>query len=224
MQTYHKIQSIFYRDPETNHKTFIGGKFSVDAFETLQDVPWDFTEKIDGTNIRIGWDDVDLKVKIGGRSNNAQLPGQLRIHLEELFTPKYCAESLNGSVILVGEGYGGKIQKGSGYREDQSFILFDVLVPAYEDAPMGIWLAREAVESIGTALNIPVVPIIHTGPLLDGLDLVKGGMRSLVAESDIQAEGVVARPTVELRDRMGRRIITKIKVKDFPGKNNGPQT
>ena len=28
-------------------------------------------------------------------------------------------------------------------------------------------------------------------------------------------EGVVARPIIELKDRMGKRVITKIKVKDF---------
>ena len=30
-----------------------------------------------------------------------------------------------------------------------------------------------------------------------------------------KAEGIVARPTVELRTRSGKRIITKIKHKDF---------
>ena len=217
MKLYHKIQSIFYRDPENNYKTFIDGKFSVDAFETLQDVPWDFTEKIDGTNIRIGWDNVAKTVTFGGRSDNAQLPGQLRIYMENYFTPESLNDYLTGPVTLLGEGYGGKIQKGSGYREDQAFILFDVFVEPYADAPLGLFLGREAVESIAATSGIPVVPIIHTGPLLDGLDLVRNGMESLVAEQEYYvAEGVVARPCTELRDHMGRRIITKIKVKDFP--------
>jgi len=32
---------------------------------------------------------------------------------------------------------------------------------------------------------------------------------------DFQAEGIVARPGVELFDRAGRRIITKLKCRDF---------
>lgn len=35
---------------------------------------------------------------------------------------------------------------------------------------------------------------------------------------DFQAEGIVARPSVELKNRAGERIITKIKCKDFPRK------
>ena len=212
---YHKIQSIFYRDPENNYKTFIDGKFSVDAFELCKDLEWTFTEKIDGTNIRIGWDDVADQVELGGRTDNAQLPGQLAILLAQKFTPEHCRNNLTGPVTLVGEGYGGKIQKGSGYREDQSFILFDVFIEPYPDAPMGIWLDREAVESIAMSLDIKVVPIIHKGPLLEGLELCRNGMKSRIANSPIGAEGVVARPSTELRDRMGRRLITKIKVKDF---------
>ena len=33
------------------------------------------------------------------------------------------------------------------------------------------------------------------------------------------AEGWVLRPSIELRDRMGKRIITKLKVTDFPERN-----
>ena len=41
------------------------------------------------------------------------------------------------------------------------------------------------------------------------------GQCSLVADTPIVAEGLVLRPEKELRDRMGRRIITKIKHRDF---------
>lgn len=37
--------------------------------------------------------------------------------------------------------------------------------------------------------------------------------KSTIGTADM--EGVVARPVVEMKDRMGRRVITKIKVCDF---------
>lgn len=214
MRTYHKIQSIFKRDPENNFKTFLDGEWSVDAFGLLKDLMWTFTEKINGTNIRIGWD--RESVGFGGRSDNADIPSVLMKHLMDKFPSSALEDGLLGPATLVGEGYGGKIQKGSRYRQDQAFVLFDVYIEPTDDHPLGIWLERKIVEDVANNLAIPVVPIIHTGPLTDGIDLVKSKPRSKVSEDQgLIAEGIVARPSVELRDRLGRRIITKIKVKDF---------
>ena len=113
MKTYHKIQSIYKRDPENHYKTFLDGQWSVPAFGLLQDLMWEFTEKIDGTNIRIGWDDVTGQVTFGGRSDNSQIPGQLATYMADTFTPKHMIASLRGPVTLIGEGYGSTIQKGS---------------------------------------------------------------------------------------------------------------
>ena len=214
MRTYHKIQSIFKRDPENNFKTFLDGEWSVDAFGLLKDLIWTFTEKINGTNIRIGWD--GKSVEFGGRSDNADIPSVLMKHLIDKFPSSALEDGLLGPATFVGEGYGGKIQKGSRYRQDQAFVLFDVYIEPTDDHPLGIWLEREIVESVADNLGIPVVPIIHTGPLTDGIDLVKSKPTSKASEDQsLIAEGIVARPSVELRDRLGRRIITKIKVKDF---------
>lgn len=216
METYHKIQSIYKRDPENNYKTFLDGEFSVEAFGLLKDLDWTFTEKIDGTNIRIGWDDVTKTVEFGGRSNNAQIPGQLANYMKDYFTAERMAAALDGPVTLIGEGYGGKIQKGSGYQQEQRFILFDVFVEPDEHHPLGIWLERGTVMNIARSLRIPAVPLLWYGKLLEGIDCVKDRPKSLMAEdTSLIAEGVVARPSVELRDRLGRRIITKIKVRDF---------
>ena len=95
--------------------------------------------------------------------------------------------------------------------------MFDVFIEPDEDHPVGVWLEREAVESIASKLSIPVVPVVHQGGLLDGIAFVKARKLSRCAEDPtLVAEGVVARPATELRDRFGHRIITKIKVKDFP--------
>ena len=218
MQKYHKIQSIFYRDPENNFKTFIEGKFSDPAYDILQNVPWDFSEKVDGTNIRVGWS--GGAVKFGGRTDRAELPGQLRIHLEKTFTEELMSGTFQGegSITLIGEGFGGKIQKMSKtYGDEQRFILFDVFVEPCENHPLGIWLERENVADIAATLNIPVVPVFFTAPLMQGYLKLKEfpDYNSLISEAGLPSEGFVARPQVELRNRFGSRVITKIKGRDF---------
>lgn len=54
MREYHKIETLFERDEKT--KKLIEGKFRNETVGFLKDNMWDFTEKIDGTNIRILWD------------------------------------------------------------------------------------------------------------------------------------------------------------------------
>lgn len=52
MIQYPKIEAIFQRDMEGT-KRMIQGKFRNKAVEYLAENRWIFTEKIDGTNIRI---------------------------------------------------------------------------------------------------------------------------------------------------------------------------
>ena len=111
-------------------------------------------------------------------------------------------------MILYGEGYGYKIQKGGDYRSDVSFILFDVYQPTND-----IWLKREAVEDIAKKFNIDVVPFIMRGTIEDAVRLVKSKPMSTIGKAKM--EGVVGRPLVELKDRLGKRVIIKVKVNDF---------
>lgn len=220
MPTYPKIQTIFKRDPETNHRTLLEGQFSTPELELLADANWVWTEKVDGTNIRIQWDGDRLRV--GGRTDRtdrAQVPtflfDKILVALEarDLIAT---FDDLHGfGVVLYGEGYGAKIQKGGGdyLPDDCGFILFDVLI----DSPGGaIWLKRESVEDIAAKIGVPVVPIVGRGTLSEMVNEVRLGMPSKIATVSRLAEGMVARPAVDLLDRMGRRIITKIKHKDFP--------
>ena len=198
---YHKIQSIYKRDPETKLRTFLD-EFSTPEFELLRDIDWVFTEKVDGTNIRIMWDG---KVRFGGRTDTSQIPTFLLNKLQDMFNPEMFASFEN--ICLCGEGYGPKIQKrGGNYREDASFVLFDVNID-------GWWLRREEVEDIAKKMNLDVVPIIGHGTLKDMVSMTKGGFKS--QWGDFEAEGIVARPRVELFDRAGNRIITKVKCRDF---------
>ncbi|MBU1082564.1 MAG: hypothetical protein KKB59_18905, partial [Spirochaetes bacterium] len=49
MQKYHKIQTVFKRDPETKFKTLLIGDFALPEFEYLKNNLWVYTEKVDGT-------------------------------------------------------------------------------------------------------------------------------------------------------------------------------
>ena len=130
MKTYHKIQTVFKRDPETKFKTLLENDYSLPEFEYLKNNEWIFTEKVDGTNIRIMFQ--DGKITFGGKTDQAQIPNQLINKLNEKILPqlnKFIEIFNNAEVCLYGEGYGAKIQKGGGnYRADQDFVLFDIKI------------------------------------------------------------------------------------------------
>lgn len=212
MIEYPKIETVFNRDVNGTKK-LIDGDYRNETVKFLAGNTWEFTEKIDGTNTSIVWD--GHEVTYHGRTENAQIPNLLvnslisifgGMETEELFEQKFG----DMPVILFGEGYGKKIQGcGSLYRpNDTSFILFDVFLPN-----TGIWLKRESVEDIAKAFGIDAVPIVLTGTIQDGVAFVKKGPKSTIGTAEM--EGVVGRPMVEMRDRMGNRVIVKIKVKDF---------
>ena len=75
METYHKIQTIFKRDPETNHKTLLENEYSLPEFEYLKNNEWVFTEKVDGTNIRVMFDGDEIRYN--GKTDKAQTPFDL---------------------------------------------------------------------------------------------------------------------------------------------------
>lgn len=209
MIEYHKIEPPFIREDGT--KKLIEGKFKNETLEFLKDLKWQFTEKIDGTNISIVWD--GHKVEFHGRTERAQIPAHLVNKLNDLFGGQVNEEMFeqifgDTPMILYGEGYGYKIQNGGAYRDDVSFILFDVYQPTTD-----VWLKREAVEDIAKKLGIEVVPIILEGTIDDAVQFVKTEPQSTIGKAKM--EGVVGRPYIELKDRMGKRVITKIKVFDF---------
>ena len=210
MKTYHKIQTVYKRDPD-NMKCLLRGEYSKPEFEYLAQDKWVFTEKVDGTNIRVMFK--DGKVTFGGKSDNAMIPVPLTNRLTERFFDPTMFSILRNAfpdcdACLYGEGYGAKIQKGSGnYRHDQDFVLFDVKVGDW-------WLKRDDVQDVANKLGLDVVPIIGgRGTLDDMTDLCAIGFKS--QWGPFLAEGIVARPVVELFARNGERIITKLKHRDF---------
>jgi len=204
---YHKIQTVFERDVTNNYKTVLVGQFSLPIFEFLKDTCWVWTEKVDGTNIRVRY--FENQITIGGKTDNAQIPAKLFENVQRLFDPGKLQQAFDQSldVTFYGEGYGPKIQKGGGnYGTEQTFVLFDVTIN-------GSWLDRDNVEDVASKVGLDVVPIVGRGPLHEMTRFVEAGFNSRWGA--FLAEGVVARPEVELCDRRGQRVITKLKMKDF---------
>ncbi len=211
MKEYHKIETLFVRDMEGTKK-LIEGQYRDEVVEYLKDLPWVFTEKVDGTNIRVVWD--GHCVVFYGRTDGAQIPSTLVNKLnslfmgtanEQLFEQKFGATP----VTIYGEGYGSNIQAGAGlYSKDADFIVFDVEVG-------NIFLERENVEEIAKAFNCKVVPIVITGTIQEAVALVKTAPKSLIAQEPKEMEGVVGTPLVRIYDVQGNRIIVKVKVRDF---------
>uniref|UniRef100_A0A6M3JQY8 Putative RNA ligase n=1 Tax=viral metagenome TaxID=1070528 RepID=A0A6M3JQY8_9ZZZZ len=208
MNEYHKIQTVFKRNPENKFRTLLEGEYAIPEFEYLKDNLWVFTEKVDGTNIRIMWNHETKRLTFGGKTDRAQIQASLFKELQEMFFVQRFEQSYpETSMCLYGEGYGAKIQKGGGnYRPDQSFVLFDVKIGEW-------WLKRDDVESVAFQLGIEIVPVLSEGSLSEMVWRVKDGFLSQWGA--FQAEGLVARPIIELTARNGQRIITKIKCKDF---------
>ncbi|MFA6358677.1 MAG: RNA ligase family protein [Candidatus Omnitrophota bacterium] len=208
MKEYHKIQTVFKRDMEHGGKALIEGQYAKPEFEYLANNPWEFTEKVDGTNIRVKW--LGDTIVFGGTTDNAQLPANLVARLHELFPSpdvfRAAFPECDGGVCLYGEGYGAGIQKGGKYCTHQDFVLFDVNVA-------GWWLRRDDVKDVSEKMSLDAVPVVGEGTLADCVKMARSGFQSSWGE--FTAEGIVARPTVELCTRNGERIITKIKHRDF---------
>ena len=208
MKPYGKIETLFERD----------AKFKVDQTKFRNPVigtinKWVVTEKIDGTNIRIHLSE-DNEIRIGRRTDNAQLHADLLHYLHNTFTAIKLATIRKDddpvSITLYGEGYGAGIQKGGGdYQEEKRFILFDVLIGDKW------WMTDNAVTEIAQKLDIPRVPILGAWPMDRIIDLVKSGFDSQISEKVRPAEGIVARPLSPLFDHRGKRLIIKLKTGDF---------
>lgn len=208
MVEYNKIDTVFNRDIYGT-KRLIVDSWRNETVEYLKNSGWQFTEKFDGTNIRVIWD--GHSISFAGRTDKAIIPQHLLEYLNKTFSTQEVEqlfEQVYGDkqAILFGEGYGYKIQNGGNYRNDVSFILFDVMIGEnYQE--------RQWVEETAVMLGIDVVPIVLEGTIEEAIEFVKTHPKSTVGTAFM--EGVVGRPAVELRDRTGKRIIVKIKYSDF---------
>lgn len=208
MRPYPKIPTVFRRDPATRYTTVCEGEWATPELEYLRFTDWRFTEKVDGLHLRIHWDAETQTVQYAGRTDRSQIPAFLLSQLQRDFPVFRFHQAHLSTCTLYSEGYGAKIQKdGEEYLPDRcGCILFDVWMH-------GMWLRWDEVHAMSDTLAMSVVPDIGHGTLWDGITLVREGVLSQLRRSP--AEGLVLRPMVDLTDRLGHRILTKIKGKDF---------
>lgn len=207
MSEYHKVETLYERDLST---------FKVDPSKLKNRTyslikTWQFTEKIDGTNIRCIWKDGALS--FGGKTDNAQIHADLIRWLYEHVSAAKMAEIFpDTEAVIYGEGYGAGIQKGGSYSLVKKFIVFDVLVGGKW------WLSWENTCDVAAKLDLEVVPFIGEMSLEDATAMVRRGFTSQLAASNgqsIAAEGLVGRTAEPLFDKKGARLIIKLKTKDF---------
>jgi hypothetical protein len=194
---YPKINSLWKRD-QNKKNIIIPGDFAQPEFEDLRHARWTWTEKIDGTNIRIYWD--GATVNIGGRTDNANIPAPLYSALTNIVAKIDFAQQFGygTSVTLFGEGYGAGIQKGGGYRSTPGFILFDVVVG-------GIYLTRESVLDVAAELGLDVVQQYGVFTLAEAWShMLTRKFVSTYHEHEL--EGIVGRPVSRLYIYTGHSI------------------
>lgn len=212
MYEYHKIETIYCRD-ESGTRKLLPGLWRDPTVCYLSELDWEWTEKIDGTNVRVIWDGYSVSFK--GRTDKAEIPKHLLDRLTEIFGGDEAEELLEQTfgektAVLYGEGYGKKIQKdGEKYIPGGcDFILFDVAVG-------DVWFDRADVGIIAQRFGIKAVPVVGTGPLREAIVFVKKHLQSMIGANEHEMEGLVCRPMLELKDKRGNRVIVKIKYKDF---------
>jgi hypothetical protein len=237
---YPKIENLLVRQMEGPCKgKILPGEYKEKSVTLLRpDYAWKFTEKIHGMNIRIYYSRLSKEKSspdppnhgvlspdahqwfLGGKTDAAQLPGPLVVHLNQLMEevfPRMC-EKLDGNLIFFGEGYGAGINKGGGYADGQQFILFDIM-----DADTGYFFKWSAVQGLGEALGFEVVPELpEVYTMTDAVNIVRQGFKTLVGKGEAQAEGIVARSEPEFynfRDGGFKPLRWKLKTADFPKEN-----
>ena len=218
MSEYPKISTLFERNED----------FSIDPTKLKHPVygtikEWDVTEKVDGTNIRVIYQSKGYtinaqgettkahedNVQFRGRTDAAQIPGDLLKALTHMFPVEKLAAQFQTPVVLYGEGYGAGIQKvGKLYRPDKSFILFDVLVDGKW------WLDTKAVADVAQALGCDVVPYLGRWDMDKIIGYCSTEKPSTLTPA-CPCEGIVARPLETLFDSRHERVILKLKTKDF---------
>lgn len=203
---YHKIETLYERDEKTFKVR--PGELKNRTYSLIK--LWQWTEKVDGTNIRCVWQ--EGKLTFGGRTDNAQIHADLIKWLyENVSAHKFAEVFPDGEAIVYGEGFGAGIQKGGGdYSPIKKLIIFDVLVGGKW------WLNHEAVCDVASKLSLDVVPFIGEMTLEAATTYVRTGFKSRCAINLAKAaEGLVGRPAETLFDKKGHRLITKLKTKDF---------
>jgi hypothetical protein len=219
MKPYHKIYTLWERDPRTKYKTLIEGRWALPVFAALKDAAWHCYEKVDGTNVRVLFNKGE--VVFYGKNNLMDKDGAYRrpeFHgglwgvLLDTFNTEFFHDNFDMDkvqydmpICLYGEGFGRKIQGGDKYGEPD-FCLFDIMIG-------NIWMEQDFVASVAKSSGLQQAPFLGTSTLEEVIETARLGFDS--SWGYFPAEGIIVRPGVELVDRLGNRVIGKIKTRDL---------
>lgn len=209
MKEYHKIETLFKFNQET--KRFENGVFYNENVEILKDNTWLFTEKIDGTNFRIMWD--GHKLTYGGRTDISTFfknqidfieENLVNEEIEIVFEQKFQEKE----VMVYGELFGEKIQTGELYVENggMAFKVFDIEID-------NVFLKYDDMCVLANELNYDFVPLVLEGTVEEAVKFVFETDISTFSKAKL--EGLVGKPLGDFRDRLGKRIVVKIKKRDL---------
>ena len=172
----------------------------------LRNDDWTFKRKLDGENIRIKWD--GNEVAWNGKTDkfvcNSEFTDYMNsTFLEEIFEEKFGREK---TVLLFLERMGNKVQTNELKLDNVEAILYDVKIG-------DTWLEEESIKEIANYFGIHTCYDFmpdpnHHGRLIEIIEECSEGRFK-------DWEGVVAQPRVGLKDRRGKRLIVKIKNKDY---------
>jgi len=206
MNEYHKIETLYERDPKTNKVR--PGVLKNRVYGIIK--TWHWTEKIDGINIRAIWRDGNLTFGSRTADNEEGIPADLSQRLHESVSSAKLAEIFpDTEVVIYGEGYGAGIRKGGVYSSTKKLIVFDVLVGGKW------WLSWENTCDVASKLGLVAVPYVGEMTLDQATEYVRQGFKTQIGAQSGPAEGLVGRPVETLFDKKGARLIVKLKTKDF---------
>lgn len=173
-------------------------------------IPMYASEKIDGTSIGIKWD--GERVSFIGHTDKSQINPQYLEYLNNRFgTPEFesMLEQIFGDkpIILYGEGVSNKYNCDYGFPNGE-FIFYDV---QKED---GRFYNRDFVKAIGDKLQLKMPHEEFGWSIKDCIEKLRTIKHSYFGEN-YKLEGFVLRPFTELYTNDGKRVICKIKMKDF---------
>ena len=192
---------------------------------------WVVTEKVHGANFSF-WverNENEIVIKCAKRSgfieddekffNYKPVLERYKESLIKLYQQLEC-----DSLIVYGELYGGNVQRGMSYKDDQDFIAFDMVVDN---------VVQEKIYSFNVlkSFNITVTPLIGVyGNIKDALDVNESFDSNLTCENfsgvelHKEAEGIVIEPNIPHWDNSGSRVYLKKKTKRFLEKSGKPKT
>lgn len=216
-ETYHHIEAPTISDDEFG-KQFKKRKLTIPTQFTgpevwrseelyyLRNDDWTFKRKVDGENIRVKWD--GNEVLWNGKTDKFVCDSEFTDYmnstfLEEIFEEKFGREK---TVLLFMERMGKKVQTNELNLDNVEVVLFDVKIGE-------TWLEEENIKEIATYFGIKTVYDFMPDP--NHHDRLLALIERMSQGEFKDWEGIVAQPQVGLRDRRGKRLIVKIKNKDY---------